>query len=144
MSKYDVSKFRNVTVALNTPFQKDGSVDVEAVKAVSRYFRDKGIKQMYVCGSTGEGFLLDTEERMLVAETVVNEVGKDMNIIVHVGCADTRHSVSWPLMQRRLVLRQSQQFHVCITDRVKKAYTGTGPRSQKLQICHSLSIISLS
>ena len=41
---------------------------------------------MYVCGSTGEGFLLDTEERMLVAETVVNEVGKDMNIIVHVGC----------------------------------------------------------
>lgn len=92
MSKYDISKFRNVTVALNTPFQKDGSVDIEAVKAVCRYFRDKGIKQMYVCGSTGEGFLLDTEERMLVAETVVNEVGNDMNIIVHVGCPDTRHS----------------------------------------------------
>ena len=92
MSKYDVSKFRNVTVALNTPFKKDGSVDIDAIKAVCRYFRDKGIKQMYVCGSTGEGFLLDTEERMLVAETVVNEVGKDMNIIVHVGCPDTRHS----------------------------------------------------
>ena len=89
MSKYDVSKFRNVTVALNTPFKKDGSVDIDAIKAVCRYFRDKGIKQMYVCGSTGEGFLLDTEERMLVAETVVNEVGKDMNIIVHVGCPDT-------------------------------------------------------
>ena len=92
MSKYDVSKFRNVTVALNTPFKKDGSVDIDAIKAVCRYFRDKGIKQMYVCGSTGEGFLLDTEERMLVAETVVNEVGQDMNIIVHVGCPDTRHS----------------------------------------------------
>ena len=48
MSKYDVSKFRNVTVALNTPFKKDGSVDIEAIKAVCRYFRDKGIKQMYV------------------------------------------------------------------------------------------------
>lgn len=92
MSKYDVSKFRNVTVALNTPFGEDGSVDVEKVKAVSRYFRDKGVKQMYVCGSTGEGFLLDHEERMLVAETVVKEVGQDMNIIVHVGSADTRHS----------------------------------------------------
>jgi N-acetylneuraminate lyase len=67
---------------------------VEAVKAVSRYFRDKGVKQMYVCGSTGEGFMLDEEERKLVAETVVNEVGKDMNIIVHVGCADTRHACS--------------------------------------------------
>ncbi len=92
MSKYEINKFRNVTVALNTPFAEDGSVDVEKVKAVSRYFRDKGVKQMYVCGSTGEGFLLDHEERMLVAETVVKEVGRDMNIIVHVGCADTRHS----------------------------------------------------
>lgn len=92
MSKYDINKFRNITVALNTPFREDGSVDTEAVKAVSRYFRDKGVKQMYVCGSTGEGFLLDTEERMLVAETVVKEVGQDMNIIVHVGCPDTRHS----------------------------------------------------
>lgn len=92
MSKYDVNKFKNVTVALNTPFDKTGAVDVAATKAVSRYFRDKGVKQMYVCGSTGEGFLLDNEERKLVAETVVNEVGDDMNIIVHVGCPSTRHS----------------------------------------------------
>ena len=92
MSKYDINKFKHVTVALNTPFAADGSVDVDAVKRMSRYFRDKGVKQMYVCGSTGEGFLLDTDERKLVAETVVNEVGDDMNIIVHVGCPDTRHS----------------------------------------------------
>lgn len=92
MSKYKPDKFRHVTVALNTPFKKDGSVDTEAIKKVCRYFRGKGVRQMYVCGSTGEGFLLDTEERMLVSETVVNEVGDDMNIIVHVGCADTRHS----------------------------------------------------
>lgn len=48
MSKYDVSKFRNVTVALNTPFKKDGSVDIDAIKAVCRYFRDKGM-QADVC-----------------------------------------------------------------------------------------------
>lgn len=28
MSKYDVSRFRNVTVALNTPFTKSGEVDL--------------------------------------------------------------------------------------------------------------------
>lgn len=92
MSKYDVSKFRNVTVALNTPFDKNGEVDAAATKAVARYFCNKGVKQMYVCGSTGEGFLLDNEERKLVAETVVSEVGSEMNIIVHVGCASTKHS----------------------------------------------------
>lgn len=30
MSKYNIEKFKHVTVALNTPFAKDGSVDVEA------------------------------------------------------------------------------------------------------------------
>ena len=68
MSKYDVNKFKNVTVALNTPFDKNGDVDLEATKAVVNYFCNKGIKQMYVCGSTGEGFLLDTEERTAVTE----------------------------------------------------------------------------
>lgn len=92
MSKYDANKFRNVTVALNTPFDQSGAVDVSATKAVARYFLNKGVKQMYVCGSTGEGFLLDNDERKLVAETVINEVGSKMNIIVHVGCASTRHS----------------------------------------------------
>lgn len=92
MSKYDINKFRNVTVALNTPFNANGDVDVEATKAVSNYFYNKGVRQMYVCGSTGEGFLLDSNERKLVAETVVGEVGDKMNIIVHVGCPDTRHS----------------------------------------------------
>ena len=92
MSKYDVNKFKQVTVALNTPFQPDGSVDLKAVRAVVNYFYNKGIRQMYVCGSTGEGFLLDTQERMAVTETVVEEAAGRMNIIVHVGCPDTRHS----------------------------------------------------
>ena len=126
MSKYDVSKFRNVTVALNTPFKKDGSVDIDAIKAVCRYFRDKGIKQMYVCGSTGEGFLLDTEERMLVAETVVNEVGKDMN------------------MPRKSAQLPPQQFHVYTTVQARRAFTSTGPRSQKQQTFRSLFITFLN
>ena len=33
MSKYDVSRFRNVTVALNTPFTKSGEVDLAGQKA---------------------------------------------------------------------------------------------------------------
>ncbi|MEG0564788.1 MAG: dihydrodipicolinate synthase family protein [Hungatella sp.] len=93
MSKYDVNKFKNVTVALNTPFDKNGDVDVAATKAIANYFYNKGIRQMYVCGSTGEGFLLDTDERKLVTETIVNEVGDKMNIIVHVGSPSTKHSV---------------------------------------------------
>lgn len=92
MSKYDVSKFRNVTVALNTPFTPDEEIDLAATKKVVRYFCNKGVKQLYVCGSTGEGFLLDDSERKQVVEAVTDEVGGEMNIIVHVGTASSKRS----------------------------------------------------
>lgn len=92
MSKYDVSRFKNVTVALNTPFTGSGDVDLEAVKKLTRYYIKKGIKSLYVCGSTGEGFLLDLDERKKVVEAVTEEAGDEMAIIVHVGCPSTRHS----------------------------------------------------
>lgn len=93
MSKYDVSRLKQVTVALNTPFDSDGNINIEATKRLVEYFCEKGVKQMYVCGSTGEGFLLDSGERMKVVEAVTAQAAGRMNIIVHVGCVDTRHSV---------------------------------------------------
>lgn len=93
MSKYDINKFRNVTVALNTPFKDNGDLDPAGAARLSRYFCNKGIKSLYVCGSTGEGFLLTEEERKQLVEAVVKEVGSEMNIIVHVGTAATRLSV---------------------------------------------------
>ena len=93
MSKYTTDHLKEVTVAFNTPFAADGSVDRKASKALARYFADKGVKSLYLCGSTGEGFLLDQDERMELVEAVLDEVGGEMNLIVHVGCASTRHSV---------------------------------------------------
>lgn len=93
MSKYDVNRFRNVTVALNTPFTASGDLDLAAAKKLTRYYINKGIKSLYACGSTGEGFLLDNEERMKLVEAVVDEAGDDLSVIVHVGCPSTRHAV---------------------------------------------------
>lgn len=92
MSKYDVNRFRNVTVALNTPFTASGDLDLAAAKKLTRYYINKGIKSLYVCGSTGEGFLLDNDERMKLVEAVVDEAGDELSVIVHVGCPSTRHS----------------------------------------------------
>lgn len=92
MSKYDVNRFRNVTVALNTPFTPSGDLDLAAAKKLTRYYINKGIKSLYVCGSTGEGFLLDNDERMKLVEAVVDEAGDELSVVVHVGCPSTRHS----------------------------------------------------
>lgn len=92
MSGYDVNRFKKVTVALNTPFDAEGNIDLQAAKRVVEYFYEKGVRQMYVCGSTGEGFFLDSDERKALVEAVVDASAGRMNIIVHVGCADTKHS----------------------------------------------------
>ena len=134
MSKYDVNKFKQVTVALNTPFQPDGSVDLKAVRAVVNYFYNKGIRQMYVCGSTGEGFLLDTQERMAVTETVVEEAAGRMNIIVHVGCPDTRHSEE--------LARHAEKAGADATSAVPCVYYRIGPRLRRQPISHFSSITS--
>ena len=83
-------RFKNITVALNTPFSADGEVDLEKTKELIHYLYNKGIRNLYVCGSTGEGFLLNSEERKKVTETVCAEMKDKMTIIVHVGTPSTR------------------------------------------------------
>ncbi|MEG0013715.1 MAG: dihydrodipicolinate synthase family protein [Cellulosilyticaceae bacterium] len=92
MLKYDTSRFRNVTVALNTPFDANDDIDLKAAKALTRYYINKGVKSLYVCGSTGEGFLLDNDERKKIVEAVTEEAGNEMSIIVHVGTPSSRHA----------------------------------------------------
>lgn len=89
----DLSKFKGVFVALNTIYDKNDEIDTAAMQALVRVFRDKGVRGLYVCGSTGEGFMMSTEERKRAAAAVVEAAGDDMTVIVHVGCASTKESV---------------------------------------------------
>lgn len=90
MKKYDINRFKHVTVALNTPFDQNHEIDLEATKKLVMYLYDKGVRGLYVCGSTGEGFLLTDEERKRVLEAVMEVAPEDMSIIVHVGSASTK------------------------------------------------------
>lgn len=93
MKMRDLEKFKGVFVALNTIYDKNDEINVDAIKELVRIYKSKGVKGVYVCGSTGEGFLLSTEERMKVAEAVMDVAGDDFTVIVHVGCAGTKESI---------------------------------------------------
>lgn len=121
MSKFNTEKFKQVTVALNTPFDQDENIDLEAAKQVVDYFSAKGIKQIYVCGSTGEGFLLDTDERKALTEAVVEQAAGKMNVIVHVGCPDTRHSAE--------LAKHAEQVGADATSAVPSVYYRLGAES---------------
>lgn len=90
---YNLEKFRGVFVALNAIFTEDDEVNIDATKELVKIYKAKGVKGVYVCGSTGEGFMLSTEERMQVAEAVKEAAGDDFTVIVHVGCASTKESI---------------------------------------------------
>lgn len=89
----DLNKLRGVFCALNAIYDENDKVDTEKMKQLVKVYKDRGVKGVYVCGSTGEGFLLSMDERKKVVEAVKEAAGDDFTIIVHVGCASTKESI---------------------------------------------------
>ena len=88
----DFSKFQGIFPAFYACYDKDGKVSPEAVRALARYLLNKGVKGLYVGGSSGECIYQSVEERKITLENVMAEVGGKMTIIAHVACNNTEDS----------------------------------------------------
>src|SRR5215831_8273143 len=88
-------------VALVTPFKKDFSVDVEALKAIVNYQIDNGIDYLVVLGTTAESATLNNEEKDLVIKTVVEANKGRLPLVLGVGGNNT-HKVVEELKTRDL------------------------------------------
>lgn len=86
-------KLGGVFTALLTPFAADGSVDYKALKKLVRFNLDKGVSGFYVGGSTSEAFLLSSDERKNILETVCEENNGQGSIIAHIGCIGENHAL---------------------------------------------------
>lgn len=89
----NIEKFKGVFVALNAIYDENDNVNIEAIKQLCKIYESKGVNGVYVCGSTGEGFLLSTQERKEIAKAVKEAVSDSFTVIVHVGCASTKESI---------------------------------------------------
>ena len=56
-------ELKGIVPALITPFDRDGSVNIEELKKLVKLLLSEGADGFYVTGSTGECFLLTDEER---------------------------------------------------------------------------------
>lgn len=90
------------------------------MKALVRVYKSLGVKGVYACGSTGEGFLLSTEERKQVARAVKEAAGDDFTVIVHIGCASTKESIELAKDCERSVLTPFLPFLAFIIIWVRK------------------------
>lgn len=79
--------------ALVTPFARDGSVDVAALRALVAWQLEEGIDFLVPCGSTGEAQTLSTEERELVVRTVVEAADGRVPVMAGASHNDTRQAV---------------------------------------------------
>lgn len=88
----DFSKYQGIFPAFYACYDKNGEVSPEATRALARYLLDKGVKGLYVGGSSGECIYQSVAERKLTLENVMAEVGGKMTIIAHVACNNTADS----------------------------------------------------
>lgn len=87
-----LAKYQGVIPAFYACYEDDGSVSIERTKQFARYLVNKGVKGLYVGGSSGECIYLEKEERMTILEAVMQEVKGECTIIAHVACNNTNES----------------------------------------------------
>jgi N-acetylneuraminate lyase len=68
-----------------TPMHADGSLNLAMAKPIVDHLSGDGVSGLYVCGSTGEGPLLTTEERKLTAAAYVEAAAGRLPVVVQVG-----------------------------------------------------------
>ena len=88
----DISKYQGIFPAFYACYDKEGQVSPQAVRALAKYLLDKGVKGLYVGGSSGECIYQSVDERKITLENVMAEVGGKMTIIAHVACNNTADS----------------------------------------------------
>ncbi len=74
-----------IVPAVYTPMHEDGSINFDMIKPIVEHLLHDGVSALYVCGSTGEGPSLSTDERVAVTDAYLDAVADRLPVIVQVG-----------------------------------------------------------
>ncbi|MEH0146322.1 4-hydroxy-tetrahydrodipicolinate synthase [Corynebacterium sp. Q4381] len=85
--------FGTVCVAMVTPFDANGDVDLEAARSLAAHLVDNGVDSLVLAGTTGESPTTSVEEKIAVLTAVKEEVGDRAKLIAGAGTNNTRTSI---------------------------------------------------
>ena len=88
----NIEKYQGIIPAFYACYDAEGKINPEGVRALTRWFVEKGVKGLYVGGSSGECIYQSKEERKVVLENVMAEAKGKLTIIAHVACNNTADS----------------------------------------------------
>ena len=89
----NLDKYKGVIPAFYACYDKEGNISPEGVRSLTRYFIEKGVKGVYVNGSSGECIYQSVEDRKVVLENVMEEAKGKLTVIAHIACNNTKDSV---------------------------------------------------
>ncbi len=96
-----MERLKGLIPAVFTPMNEDQSLALDKIAPLTEQLINGQACAFYVCGSTGEGPMLTTEERKLVTESFIEAVSGRIPVIVQVGhqaihdaCDLARHAQS--------------------------------------------------
>ena len=94
MNNTSIEQIKGIVPPMVTPFTASGDVDPEAISQEVAYLvKEARVHGLAVCGSTGEGHTLTTEDTRLITETTVTAVGGRVPVITGIITDSTQGSV---------------------------------------------------
>ena len=86
-----MARFGRVVTAMVTPFNADGSLNLDGARRLAKWLQDNGNDGLVVAGTTGESPVLTDDERLSLFAAVTEAV--TISVIAGTGTNDTAHSV---------------------------------------------------
>jgi dihydrodipicolinate synthase/N-acetylneuraminate lyase len=86
-------EFKGVVPAIITPYDSDGNLNEDAYRSVMEFNIREGAHGFWVAGGSGEGVLLEDDERIRLAQISADQARGRAKVIVHVGALTTRSSI---------------------------------------------------
>lgn len=86
-------KFTGIFPAFYACYDEAGEISEERTKQFCQYLYEKGVKGLYVAGSSGECIYQNLEERKATLKYVAEANEGRLTLIAHVGAPSTRESV---------------------------------------------------
>lgn len=86
-----MARFGAVVTAMVTPFDDGGALDLDGAVRLARWLTDHGSDGLVLAGTTGEGPVLDDDEKVDLWRAVAQAV--TVPVVAGTGSNDTAHSV---------------------------------------------------
>ena len=87
-----ISKYQGIIPAFYACYDDKGEVSPERVQRLAEHLINKGVKGLYVNGSSGECIYQSKEERKIILENVMKVAKGKVTVIAHVACNNTADS----------------------------------------------------